>query len=76
MSEALLTFTDVARKCAVSSSLIFRLVAEGKFPAPINVAKRCSRWVESEVDHWIDARREDRDSEVRASLGMHDSKGA
>jgi prophage regulatory protein len=43
---------EVRRRVGLSSSMIYRLVAEGRFPRPGKYGTR-SLWVESEVSSWI-----------------------
>jgi prophage regulatory protein len=52
MSESLLPMAEVRRRVGLSSSMIYRLVAEGRFPRPGKYGTR-SLWVESEVSSWI-----------------------
>ena len=41
---------------------VARLVAAGKFPAPVKLGEATNAWVEAELDEWLDAR-------VKASIG-------
>lgn len=52
---------DVIDTTGLSRSTIYKYIAEGRFPAPINLGDRCSGWVESEVFDFILARIEERD---------------
>jgi prophage regulatory protein len=43
-------------------STIYKYIADGKFPIPVPLGDRCVGWLESEVQEWIQARVELRDS--------------
>lgn len=40
----------------LSRSTIYRLIQEGKFPAPIKIGERASGWKQSTIEAWIDNR--------------------
>jgi prophage regulatory protein len=41
---------------------IYRLVAAGRFPAPVKIGEATNAWIESEIDAWLAARVAERDS--------------
>jgi prophage regulatory protein len=45
---------DVVRITALSRSTVYRRVAEGRFPAPVNLGGRASAWPRAELQVWID----------------------
>ena len=51
--EALLKIQTVIAVTGLSESTIRRKVAEGKFPAPIKLGARTSRWPAATIDAWI-----------------------
>lgn len=55
VEERLLTRTEVSRRTALPRSTLYRLVAESRFPAPVQIGPATSRWLESEVIAWISA---------------------
>lgn len=60
----LLRIREVAEWLGVSQSAIYKWVAEGRFPPPVKLGdesqKRvASRWIESEVQKWIEERIDD-----------------
>ncbi len=57
---ALLKLPEVARRTGMGRSTIQRDVALGAFPRPVRVGSRAVRWVEAEVQGWIE-------SKIRAS---------
>lgn len=53
MTQRLLKAKDVAERTSVSTAQIYRLVKDGRFPAPIKISDCRRGWLESEVDQWI-----------------------
>ena len=51
-AESLLPMAEVRKRVGLSPSMIYRLVAEGRFPKPGKFGTR-SLWVASEIDAWI-----------------------
>jgi prophage regulatory protein len=39
-----------------SRSHVYALVAKGEFPAPIKLGLRSTRWLESEIQEWMESR--------------------
>jgi len=48
--------TQVKEKIGISKSAMYRLMAAGKFPAPMRISERSVRWSEKAIDAWIEAR--------------------
>lgn len=48
-------------RVGLGRSYTYALIAAGKFPRPVKVG-RASRWVQAEVDSWVQARIADRDA--------------
>lgn len=53
---ALIDFETVQAKATMSKSMIYKQIRQGKFPTPIKVGERAVRWLEEEVDAWLQAR--------------------
>lgn len=51
--EKLLRVRDVAEIVGLCEAEIYKRVAEGSFPAPIQIAPKASRFINSEVQGWI-----------------------
>ncbi|ATI82881.1 helix-turn-helix transcriptional regulator [Sphingobium yanoikuyae] len=51
--ERFLRISDVVARTALSRSHIYALISREAFPAPRKLGLKCSRWIESEVDAWI-----------------------
>lgn len=58
---ALLRLPDVLKITGMSSTMLYRLAAEGRFPKPLKLSERSSAWVESEVRAWVNTRIAERD---------------
>jgi prophage regulatory protein len=56
MTDRLLKVGEVAAKISFHETTVFDMVSAGRFPAPIRLSRRASRWSEAEVDAWIEAR--------------------
>jgi len=48
-----ITDREVARMLDASRSGVWKWSKEGKFPAPIKLSARCTRWRLSEVQAWM-----------------------
>ncbi|WP_111413464.1 helix-turn-helix transcriptional regulator [Billgrantia lactosivorans] len=46
----------VLEKTALSNSSLYRLIASGDFPPPIQLGARSVAWVEFEVEKWIEGK--------------------
>ncbi|GGO99583.1 helix-turn-helix transcriptional regulator [Stakelama pacifica] len=45
---------EVKRRVGLGKSMIYRLLQEGKFPAPYKISPFASRWSDREVTAWTD----------------------
>ena len=52
--ERLLRLEEVRRRVGLGKSMIYRLIAQGRFPAPYKISPCASRWSEREIVVWID----------------------
>lgn len=50
----LLSLEQVIERVSLSKSAIYARIADGKFPGPIKV-NSSSRWIQSELDEWMEA---------------------
>ena len=53
--KRLLGVKRVAAKLDRSTRWISATLAAGRFPAPVRLGTRGVRWIEAEIDQWIDA---------------------
>lgn len=51
--DRLISDKEVAHLLGASRSWPWKLVQEGRFPAPIKLSPRCTRWRLSEVKEWM-----------------------
>jgi len=52
--ERFLKLDEVKRRVGLGKSMIYRLIQEGKFPAPYKLSSFASRWSDREIVAWID----------------------
>ncbi len=64
MGASILRLPDVIKVTALSRSVIYDLIAQGKFPKQIKLTSRSSGWIESEVNQWLDDRIAERDAKA------------
>jgi prophage regulatory protein len=53
--ERLLRLRDVLTIVGLSRAHVYSLIKQGLFPRPIALGSNCARWVQSEVQAWVDA---------------------
>ena len=51
---------EVIDLSGLGKTMIYRLIRNGDFPAPIKVTDHASRWSQAEVLHWRDQRAQKR----------------
>ena len=51
-APVLISIRDVEARVGLKKSVIYAMMAEGRFPRPVKIGTR-SRWVESEISAWI-----------------------
>ena len=52
--DRLLRIEEVKRRVGLGKTMIYRLIQEGKFPAPYKISRFAARWSNIEVVAWID----------------------
>ena len=55
-NEVLLRINAVKEKTGLKHAMLYALIAQGEFPKPIKLTKRCSAWLLSEVEAFIQSR--------------------
>lgn len=58
MNEKALTAKEVQQKIGLGRTTIWRLEKNGQFPKRRKFGIRAVRWLESEVDKWLESRKE------------------
>jgi prophage regulatory protein len=59
--KRLISLPEVMRKTASCRASVYKRVASGQFPRPVKIG-RSTRWLEAEIDRWIDAAAHARDA--------------
>ena len=54
--ERFLRLSDVKDRTGLSRSTIYLKISKGTFPRHIRLGVRCVGWLESEIDAWMQAR--------------------
>lgn len=54
-SDRLVKLREVMARTSLGHSTIYRKMAAGTFPKPRHLGPACVRWMESEIDHWIES---------------------
>lgn len=52
-NQSLIRLPEVLKRTGFGKAWIYRLISEGRFPAPVRIGVRAVAFVESEVDEWI-----------------------
>ncbi|MBN8912305.1 MAG: AlpA family phage regulatory protein [Delftia acidovorans] len=53
---SLLSIKNVVARTSLSRSTVYRLAANGKFPASVEISPGRKAWIEAEIADWIDQR--------------------
>ena len=53
MEQQLLRIQDVCKRIGLRRSTIYRMLAEKRFPQPVQLGERARAWPASEVDQWV-----------------------
>ena len=59
-----LRLREVAERLGVSHDTIRRMVRDGRFPPPVQIAVRSIGWLEADLDTWLAERRQKRGSDA------------
>ncbi|RTD84973.1 helix-turn-helix transcriptional regulator [Variovorax paradoxus] len=54
LQDALMRKHEVLRRTGLSNSSLYLLMADGRFPRPVRLGPRTVRWVEREVQNFIE----------------------
>ena len=52
-NQSLIRLPEVLKRTGFGKAWIYRLISEGRFPAPVKIGVRAVAFIESEVDEWI-----------------------
>lgn len=56
MNNDMLTIDDVLGQLQICKTLLYKLVKSGELPAPIKLGSRKSRWLQSDINSYIESR--------------------
>lgn len=56
MADCFLKIAEVAQRVSLSRTEIYRRIARREFPEPVALGPQTTRFVESEIDAWMQAR--------------------
>ena len=54
--DRLITAAEVMIRIGLKRTALYSLIRAGRFPRPIRIGVRATRWPESQIDHWIESR--------------------
>ncbi|GAB3108264.1 AlpA family transcriptional regulator [Aestuariicella hydrocarbonica] len=54
MTKKIIRLPEVLEKTGLSRSTVYSAISEGTFPRQIHMGRRCTGWLSSEIDEWID----------------------
>jgi len=52
--DRLVKLDEVKRRVGLGKTMIYKLIQEGRFPAPYKISPFASRWSDRELIAWID----------------------
>ncbi len=58
MSKAILRLPQVIKRTGLARSTIYLQVEQDNFPKPMSIGERSIGWLESDIEAWIDERKE------------------
>ena len=53
MSDQLMDINAVMEMVSLRRTMIYSLIASGRFPDPLRLSSRCSRWRLSDIQNWM-----------------------
>ena len=53
----LIPLPELIKRLKISKTSIYRMIKAGKFPRPLRLGARASRWREDEIMQWVETRK-------------------
>jgi prophage regulatory protein len=53
-SDRLLRLPEVRKRVGLGKTMIYELIANGRFPRPYKITPAAARWSEREIEEWIE----------------------
>ncbi len=57
----ILRLNAVLQRTGLSRTSIYRAVSNHKFPRPIKLGPRATGWIETEIDEWLEQKKDERE---------------
>ena len=52
-ADRLIPLPEVLRRVGLGKTMIYKMISEGRFPAPYKITPAAARWSDTEVTAWI-----------------------
>jgi prophage regulatory protein len=52
-ADRFIALPEVARRVGLGKTMIYKMIGEGRFPAPYKITPAAARWSDLEVTAWI-----------------------
>ena len=52
-ADRLIPLPEVSRRVGLGKTMIYKMIAEGRFPPPYKITPATARWSDTEVTAWI-----------------------
>ncbi len=52
-ADRLIPLPEVSRRVGLGKTMIYKMIADGRFPAPYKITPAAARWSDTEVTAWI-----------------------
>jgi prophage regulatory protein len=53
VADRFIALPEVARRVGLGKTMIYKMIGEGRFPAPYKITPAAARWSDCEVTAWI-----------------------
>jgi predicted DNA-binding transcriptional regulator AlpA len=48
-----LSVKQIAKKLCIAESTVWKYTQQSDFPKKVQLSPKCSRWIEHEIDEWV-----------------------
>ena len=67
VTDRLIAMPEVVERAGISRGTIYTLMGQNRFPRPLHLSKRVTRWLASDIESWLQERIEERNREREAT---------
>jgi prophage regulatory protein len=53
LADRLIPLPEVSRRVGLGKTMIYKMIADGRFPPPYKITPAAARWSDTEVTAWI-----------------------